>query len=131
LFHDAGKLVILNLIADVQRKRKQVAPEPLIEAAFKIHHVSVGENACRAWGLPEPLISAVSRHHSPILPNDKLGGCVALGNRIAHIIESGNTSISLEKDDPFCTVLDLDSEELGVLLTETKQRLEAYSAALA
>ncbi len=130
LFHDTGKLVILNLIADVQRKRKHAVPAGLIESAFDAFHVAVGENACRTWGLPDNLIAAVSQHHVFPIPDDPLTRSVVLGNRIAHLIESEKPSPEPEKDDPFQALLNFGPEEVARLVSKTKGILEEFSTAV-
>lgn len=85
LFHDSGKLVLLSIVAQVQRRLSWRAGAELIDSAFDVFHVSVGRLACQRWKFPEEIIAAVGRHHGP-------AGCVAapldqavyLGNLMAH-----------------------------------------------
>lgn len=85
LFHDSGKLVLLSIVAQVQRRLGWKASPTLIDSAFDAFHVSMGRLACQRWKLPEDIFLAVERHHGPpetvTRPLDK---AVYLGNLMAH-----------------------------------------------
>ncbi len=69
LLHDVGKLVLLRSFPDAYPALLQTAgndPRRLVElelARFKATHAEVGGYLLGIWGLPEPLVEAVTLHH--------------------------------------------------------------------
>jgi putative nucleotidyltransferase with HDIG domain len=69
LLHDVGKLVLLRSFPDAYPALLQTAgsdPRRLVElerARFKATHAEVGGYLLGIWGLPEPIVEAVTLHH--------------------------------------------------------------------
>lgn len=69
LLHDIGKLVLLRSFPDVYPALLQASgndPRRLLElelARFRATHAEVGGYLLGIWGLPEPIVEAVTLHH--------------------------------------------------------------------
>lgn len=133
LFHDVGKLVLLQTISEVQQKLKWIAPTELVDSSFDAFHTVVGGLLCDAWELPEVITNAVRAHHSPeAAAQETIAQAVYLGNRMAHAIQEslpGDAPPSqTSTEDP--DVLD-EQEQLDHPVIEasgiTKERLAALS----
>lgn len=77
LLHDMGQFVLMaespSAWARVNSQCTEFSEEhaELERAICGLTHAEVGAMACRRWRLPEPLVSAVCRHHDPdIDPNN-------------------------------------------------------------
>ncbi len=127
LFHDVGKLVVLGVIASVQRKLKHRAPQPLIMAAFDAFHVAIGENACRAWEIPAIIVSAVGHHHdAETASKDPLETAVYLGNAIATSLASKGHPTPVSPDDPALVAAGLSLADFSVIREQTTTDLRTY-----
>ncbi|MEW5701205.1 MAG: HDOD domain-containing protein [Candidatus Zixiibacteriota bacterium] len=94
LLHDIGLLVMARACPEEYRQflAGADAAKGWCEAEgefFGIDHAEAGAALFRDWGLPQPLIDAVARHHEYPLqvsgPNaDRLTLLVALSDRVAH-----------------------------------------------
>ena len=127
LFHDCGKLVILNVVSEAQRKLKRIAPVTLIESACNTFHVVVGEDACRRWGLMPSIIRALTNHHSQLASEDVLDTTVYLGNQVAHAAELPEPVIALPADDPVLVASKLTQADLQLAAAKTRVELTQYA----
>ena len=145
LFHDVGKLILLQTIADVQQKLRWVAPAELVKASFDAFHTVVGGLVCDGWELPNVVADAVRHHHNP----EKAAGApisqaVYLGNRIAHAINetpsasevrldasSGETGPDSEEywrgDVPVIEASGISKERVATLSDEISSQLAALN----
>ncbi len=70
LLHEVGQFVLMAESPSAWERVNAECPESseahaaLERAAFGATHAEVGAMACARWRLPEPLVSAVSRHHN-------------------------------------------------------------------
>ena len=129
LFHDVGKLILLGLVGEVQRKLSWQAGPRLVESAFETYHVFLGEIVCSHWKFPEDLARALGAHHEPERARlHPLDASVYLGNLLAHSIEVSGTEAVCEADDPVLTGSSLDPRSLLTLREEAIDRLDAYEA---
>lgn len=93
LLHDIGKSVISKMLtpknrADIRQKiaQESVSRAEAEKAVLGAHHSEIGACLLRRWALPEPIIEAVTNHHSPIIhPEINLSAVVYLANCAAHI----------------------------------------------
>jgi HD-like signal output (HDOD) protein len=133
LFHDVGKLVVLGIIAQVQRKLKRRAPLPLIMSAFDAFHEVIGESACRHWAMPPTLVQAVANHDDPgAAARDPLDGAVYLGNLIAHTLASKEPPSEItEPNDPVQTAFGCTVADLLEARSNTTAALKEYQAVFA
>lgn len=131
LFHDAGKLIMLDVVSVTQQKLKLTAPRELIERAFRDFHVRLGEVACRRWSMSEEICQAVCRHHDGAAANQPLDVAVYLGNLLAHSIEEGEEYLArVLPADPVIARASLSGMELASLRAGALKSLEAYAGAL-
>jgi len=65
LLHDAGKPVLLQLLADVQKEQRVGIEASLIEDVLDEMHPSVGARLVESWKLPERLVETIACHHRP------------------------------------------------------------------
>ncbi len=128
LFHDVGKLVVLAIVGDVQRKLDWSAPVPLVDSAFAAFHVPVGELACRHWKFPDPICATVRSHHAPQrAAGSPLDRAVYIGNRLAHELAAGDEAdFEAWSDDPVVQAARLDARALSALFDEARQALAPY-----
>ncbi len=133
LFHDVGKLVVLGIVAQVQRKLKRRAPTPLITSAFEAFHEAIGESACRHWQMPEAIVHAVAHHHNaPVAAEDPLDRAVYLGNLLAHGLESKDPSTEFcDPEDPALLSAQLAPRDLAALREQTALELKEYQRVFA
>lgn len=74
LLHDIGRLVMLGEAPETLRRIDEAdweTPEALLEVERSIcghTHAEVGAMACKKWGLPDVITTAVRRHHDPVDP---------------------------------------------------------------
>jgi HD-like signal output (HDOD) protein len=133
LFHDVGKLFLLQTIARVQRTLAWTAPPELVRSAFDAFHPAVGELACSRWGLPETVCQAVRWHHDPQrAAEEPIRRAAYLGNRIVHAIESGADDATIcAPGDPVLAAAELSVEQLAELRGFAAREIEASHGALA
>lgn len=67
LFHDVGKLVLLDVAVSLSREhRRDVTPSrQALARAFQAHHVSAGVLVAERWNLTPDVIAIVTDHHRP------------------------------------------------------------------
>ncbi len=65
LLHDAGKPVLLQLLADVQKEMKIGVEAGLVDDVFDEMHGSVGSRLVESWKLPERVAETIACHHRP------------------------------------------------------------------
>ncbi len=129
LFHDVGKLVLLALIDNVQRKLRWQAPRELVLATFAAFHVGLGHLACHEWGLPQSICQAISNHHdAERARHTPLDRTVYLGNLIAQGSGEFEEEESTQPQAPcLADALGLNAEELAMLMERVEAELEAYA----
>ena len=71
LLHDVGKLVLAaNLPDEYQQclhlvRERKVAPMTAERTIFGADHATIGAFLLRLWGIPDPVVEAVTYHHTP------------------------------------------------------------------
>jgi HD-like signal output (HDOD) protein len=73
LFHDVGKLVLFNRMADLRRelRRPLRLDSKFVRVALRELHEPLGGLAVMDWGLGEEAARAVAHHHRDPLPNPR------------------------------------------------------------
>ena len=90
LLHDVGKIVLAQVQPNALNGELYGPSEDAGLAhekeLFGYTHAQVGTALLKRWGLPEPLITAVSHHHDPKGEKglDPLAACVELGDLFSH-----------------------------------------------
>jgi len=130
LFHDCGKLVLLSLIADVQRKLKQTATLRLIGQAFDAFHIPVGTNACRKWALSDNVIKATANHHTMNSDSDIVQWCVGLGDHLAYLAGAGDPFVTLVHDTQLLAASGIKETEWNKMTEKVKTELEEFRKVL-
>ena len=91
MLHDAGKVILANSAPEKLQNILRVSTEnsePMYVTEDEIlgtNHAEVGGYLLKEWGLPYPIIEAVTHHHRPSRAQQTsfdLGGCCARGQRI-------------------------------------------------
>lgn len=86
LLHDIGKLLILRLAYDHERRTGQPVPTDEVEAALTERHAMMGSLALRRWHLPDSIDDPVMFHHhhqaAPRFPRET--AVCYLANRLSH-----------------------------------------------
>ncbi len=129
LFHDVGKLVILGLVGQVQRRLSWAAPHELVESAFDAYHVFTGSSLCAHWKFPADISRAVGTHHDPEQASaHRLDQAVYLGNLLAHSLASGESAVICSPEDPVLLAAAWTPERLAEVRGTVLEHLEAYQA---
>lgn len=112
LLHDVGKLVLAcNCAADYEKvcRLAQTESTPLLEAErqiFACTHADVGGYLLGLWGLPVPVVEALSFHHAPAL---------SLNEHFSPLAAIHAANALVHKETPASAKLDLDYlSKLGV-----------------
>jgi len=94
LMHDLGKMILLSILEETQKKMKLKDFRPsegLMNTILKQYHSDVGELACVNWNLPETVQSAIKFHHNldNIETKEPMPVIVVLSSRFArHVVLS-------------------------------------------
>ncbi len=130
LFHDIGKLLLLGVIAQVQKKLSWEAPGALVMDAFDAFHILLGKLACESWELPEAICRAVANHHSAQRASEEtLDRSLWLANLLVRSWEDADEDESTQpQNDWLLTETGLDLEELSQLIELVERELQAYEA---
>ncbi len=118
LFHDAGKLVLLDLAAaDYAPLLGSHSGERLCEAErerFGVTHAQLGEHCGQFWGLPADVTAAIGAHHSsgggPLASAD-MATCLDAADRLWGIGAPGSAGDEQEEGS-FVETLGLDADNL-------------------
>jgi putative nucleotidyltransferase with HDIG domain len=115
LMHDIGKLVILKLAYEHQRRAGRPIPADIVHQAVAERHAVMGAVALRRWHLPESVDDPVMFHHNyQSAPRFQREAAVChLANRLSHRYGFGCAADAgdLEADEVL-TFLGLDREWL-------------------
>jgi HD-like signal output (HDOD) protein len=131
LFHDVGKLFLLQTIGRIQQKLGWTAPAELVQSAFATFHPVVGALVCGTWELPAGVCEAVRWHHDASRAAEApISQAAYLGNRIVHSLERGGEEGAIcEPDDPVMLAAGLSPDQLrelrGYVAREIKMARDA------
>jgi len=91
IFHDAGKLVLLDLAADDYAPLlAEHSGERLCQAEsdqYNVTHAQLGQHCGQFWGLPPEVTEAIGKHHDaagPLASTD-MATCLAAANQLARL----------------------------------------------
>lgn len=118
LLHDIGKLVLGRALPDYLDRidPRAFTPEKRIQQEQRellTDHASLGGLMLRRWGLPDRLVSAVSRHHSSSTEGD-VATYVRLADMIAH--HAHGDSVDRRRMLGLCGVCGLSGNQLRDVL---------------
>jgi len=86
LLHDVGRPVLLQALVSLLREAKLVADRESILALVAELHEAAGSALAKAWTLPETVVSALAKHHSPNPERESVPvRIVSLADRFAHL----------------------------------------------
>lgn len=127
LLHDIGKLFVLLILDDLQKKSKKISiNEALLHEAMKSLHTSQGYNLMKKWNMPEIYCVVARDHHiDDFDTNNILLVLVRLSNKVCHKLGIGTTKMpdmvpSTSKEAALLNLSELDLAELEILLEDTK-----------
>ncbi len=136
LLHDVGKLVMCRFLSDDVLEllgrgtdegglnRMQSESEIL-----GVHHAELGGLILQCWGLPEPLVRAVSYHHNPDLGMELTAYGVHLADVVAKTIGAGpDDNPDVEAFAHAVAELELDADALDSICETTAARLDEVLA---
>lgn len=115
MLHDTGKLVFAaNFSSDYADVFASIAEssDTLIaaeESVFDANHAEIGGHLLRLWGLPEPIVDAVTWHHQPArCPEQSVGPltCVHVANVWSHL-DSAHAPAAAQLDSGYLDRLGL------------------------
>jgi putative nucleotidyltransferase with HDIG domain len=121
LLHDAGKPVLLQLLADVQKELKIGVEAGLVEDVLDEMHGSVGARLVESWKLPERLVETIACHHRP--QDARTAGQPAMmthmADDLAHFAVGPRRVAEEElRQHPMLTPLNLYRDELEALIAK-------------
>lgn len=126
LFHDVGKLFVLMIIEQMQKKNKNMrTTSALLEEAMRSLHAQQGYNLMQKWNLPESYCVVARDHHvrdfdtkNILLTVVRLANmmCLKLGIGIAHEPEMG---VSASEEAQILNLREIDLAELEIVLEDT------------
>lgn len=64
LLHDVGRLAILRIVCEFERKNNVVVRRGVFESVSDRWHEHIGLRVAEAWNLPSPLPEIIASHHS-------------------------------------------------------------------
>ncbi len=135
LLHDIGEIILAHyldrtggpsLVSIRERSLDVVEAE---REALDLDHCDVTAIVCRQWKMPEVIVEAVHRHHTPWLRDEPLASAVSLADHVADAIAdpSGLDALAGSAAVHRClTDLELQHASLGDLVTATKSRMDKY-----
>jgi HD-like signal output (HDOD) protein len=131
LFHDVGKLFLLQTIGRTQQKLGWNPPPEIVHSAFTAFHAAVGEQCCRGWALPAAVVEAVGAHHDPLrAAAAPISQAVYLGNRLVHALERGDADAAIcHADDPVMLAAGLSPDRLHELRGYVVREIEQVASA--
>jgi HD-like signal output (HDOD) protein len=115
LVHDIGKLIILKLAYEHNRRHDEKLPLEIIEQAERERHAMMGGIALRRWQLPESVDDPVMFHHDYLAaPRRRREAAICyLANRLCHRYGFGCPVDAQDViEDEVLDHLDIDSEWL-------------------
>ena len=74
LLHDIGRFIIFQAVPEGPSRiveTELIDPPSLLGSEINVcgvDHVEIGVQACRKWGMPEPIVDIVNNHHEMDLP---------------------------------------------------------------
>jgi putative nucleotidyltransferase with HDIG domain len=105
LLHDIGKLVLASRLPALLERALQVSRDQNLpahvaeEGIIGISHAEVGAHLLSLWGLPAPVVAAVSQHHHPVHATADETTDIGLALYIADLLEH-EASGTLQSDAP-------------------------------
>ena len=150
LLHDMGQFVLMaespSAWARVNAQSTEFSDEhaELERAICGLTHAEVGGMACERWRLPEPLVSAVCRHHDPDIdpkngPVDLLLTAVRFADFVFSVSAEPNkncyanadlATIEAELLPRMPSFFDFDAAALQVLLRNSARDCDAMFSAV-
>jgi len=132
LLHDAGKPVLLQLLADVQKEQKIGVEIGLVNDVLDEMHGSVGARLVEGWKLPERIVETIACHHRP--QDARSSGQTAMMTNMADDLAHfavGPKTVTEEalRLHPMLTPLNLYRDELDALVAR-KATVAAAAEAL-
>ncbi|MDO6460207.1 HDOD domain-containing protein [Granulosicoccaceae sp. 1_MG-2023] len=129
LLHDIGKVVILQVISDVQKQGTMaVSDQAIVEIINGELHTEIGHKLITAWALPEPFGAVVRDHHGPADGEHKvLLASVSLMNSVClsmgfSVLEADSAIMPAATDEANLLGLsEIQLAELEILLEDTLQ----------
>jgi HD-like signal output (HDOD) protein len=97
LLHDVGRPVLLQALLTSLQKARATADREAVLALVSELHESAGSALAKAWTLPDTVVTALAKHHSPKLAEEPIPvRIVSLADAFAHkMLESELTTESV------------------------------------
>lgn len=131
LFHDIGKLFLLDVLQDLSRKRP-MEDETEIENMLSELHAEFGEALLKRWELPVEFTAMAGHHH---LDRGEVKHCqevyiINLADSLARHQESSDFQAdgAAAALDVQLTRLDIDSTQLADVMEQAKQEIAAVES---
>jgi len=91
LLHDVGRPVLLQALVTLLREAKVVADREAVLGLVSELHEAAGSALAKAWALPDTVVTALAKHHSPRPEQEGVPvRIVSLADRFAHLSAEGN-----------------------------------------
>jgi putative nucleotidyltransferase with HDIG domain len=121
LLHDVGKPVTLALVHDLVRS---LSSDTCLEV-LEPHHAAVGRALAERWGLPPPIVAAITYHHEPTAAagHAPAAHVTSLANLLAHLVLDRPDSDEAVRTHPSCAALNLYPDDVDALIAEREAML--------
>ncbi|OGQ98960.1 MAG: hypothetical protein A2284_07120 [Deltaproteobacteria bacterium RIFOXYA12_FULL_61_11] len=132
LFHDIGKLCLINIFNEIMGEGDLVAGEQLERSLYPLFaqlHQKLGERLLKNWGFDYKFSLVAANHHARVYPGDLELCCVQFGNALAKII---GHAVSIEADtaqqlEELRGILKLSSTEFEMIKIEVDEFMQQYN----
>ncbi len=111
LLHDIGKIVLLGILSDEERRVGSRAPACLVWKILEESHTAVGERVAKAWHLSGSLAEAIANHHRLTETSTKSVAATALADDVCRSLGIGIPQQRVRfTDHPAFEILGLSGE---------------------
>jgi len=118
LLHDVGRPVLLQALVTLLRETKEAASQEAVLAVVTDLHEIAGSALAKAWGLPETVATAVSKHHTTTPDKESVSvRIVSLADTFAHLsVESGALTSEALAGHPSLAALEIYPDVLAKIV---------------
>ncbi|HEY3667872.1 MAG TPA: HDOD domain-containing protein [Polyangiaceae bacterium] len=108
LLHDVGRPVLLQALVGLLREARVHASQEAVLALVTELHESAGSALAKAWALPETVVTALAKHHSPDVAGESIPVRIAsLADAFAHKSSEGELTSEALSGHPALAALEI------------------------
>lgn len=121
LLHDVGRPLLLQALITALREAKAVADRESVLSLVTELHEAAGSALAKAWTLPETVVNALAKHHTPQPEHESVPvRIVSLADRFAHLaLEEGALTSDAVLEHPARSALEIYPDVLDKIIKRT------------